>query len=77
MGNTKHNIIPYVVFTALIFNFLATFMATNLDAGSIPVSLSYGLLLITLLGFVAMNFHRIYFVKTGFNVYFHGYYSCG
>ena len=66
MNNTKHNIIPYVIFVVLLFNYLATFLTGNLDAGSIPVSISYGLLLVVPLGFVLVNLGEIYWARNSF-----------
>lgn len=66
MDNTKHNIIPYVIFVVLLFNHLATFLTSNLDAGSIPISISYGLLLVVPLGFVLANLGEIYWARNSF-----------
>ncbi|MBN2019152.1 MAG: O-antigen ligase family protein [Sedimentisphaerales bacterium] len=68
MGNTKHNMVPYMIFVVLFLNSIATFLSSNLDASSVAISISYGLLLVVPFGFVLANLHELYFRKAGFYI---------
>jgi len=68
MDNKKHNIIPHVIFMALLLNSLSMFLVSNFGKASLVLSISYSLLMLVISVFVLANLHEIYLRKTGFYI---------